>query len=123
LVKVLREKVDQRDFAEADAVNVIGPINKKAAPNHHAQDREVDPVKPADGQGMFLFQPFHDKTSSRVIAAATRPNRRHAAFFILFAFVLWQHIIGPSERPISLPVHCEKGHVSIYVIVTTDTAS
>jgi hypothetical protein len=42
-----------------DLVNVVRPIDQQAAPDHDCQDREVDPVHPADGEGVFGDYLFH----------------------------------------------------------------
>src|ERR1700728_1770096 len=38
---------------QMDLVDVVCPIDEEAAPDHGGQDGEVDPVHPADGEGMF----------------------------------------------------------------------
>jgi hypothetical protein len=58
-VERLREKLDQRGFAPAEAVHVVGPVNPHATPNHQAEYGEVDPVKPADGQRVLFDDDFH----------------------------------------------------------------
>ena len=30
------------------------PVNEQATPDHDGQHRKIDPVKPADGEGMLL---------------------------------------------------------------------
>jgi hypothetical protein len=49
----------QREIADADAIGGVGPIDEDPAPDHERQEREVDPVKPADRQWVLLFQSAH----------------------------------------------------------------
>src|ERR1041385_9144845 len=59
MIKQVREERQQRTVAEADPIYLIGPIDAQAAPYHHAQNRKVDPVEPADRQRMLLLKSFH----------------------------------------------------------------
>jgi hypothetical protein len=52
-VKGLREKGEQDIMTQADLVYIVGPVNQQPAPDHDGEDREVDPVHPADVEGMF----------------------------------------------------------------------
>src|SRR5579863_1680050 len=51
--------MEQRPAAPAHPIFVVGPVNQQTAPNHQRKHRKVNPVKPADRQRMFRFQPFH----------------------------------------------------------------
>ena len=48
VVEPIGEEMDQCEAADADPVNVIGPVDQRSAPDHDHQDWKVDPVKPAD---------------------------------------------------------------------------
>lgn len=54
LVERIGEKFEQGFIAPAQPVHIIGPVNQHTAPDHNTQHREIDPVKPADGEGMLL---------------------------------------------------------------------
>ena len=58
-VKRCGEEGKQDVVSQVDLVDIVGPIDQHAAPDHHGQDREVDPVHPADGEGMFGDNFFH----------------------------------------------------------------
>ena len=58
-VKPLRKKADPGSPEEGDRIYTIGPIDQQPAPGHHRKYREIDPVRPADQQGMFFFDDLH----------------------------------------------------------------
>lgn len=58
-VKGVRKKMEPGFIAGMDPVDVIGPIDQHAAPDHDKKHREVDPVHPSDGEGMFGNDFFH----------------------------------------------------------------
>jgi len=58
-IKPLGEKFEQGLVAKAQFINAIGPVNHQPAPYHHGQYREIDPVKPADGKGVFFGDALH----------------------------------------------------------------
>lgn len=82
LVKRIRKKSQDGFSAPADSVNVIGPVNKKATPNHDRQDREIDPVKPPDCQRVFFYYFFHLLIKSGILHPCTKKT------FIKFGKVL-----------------------------------
>ncbi len=60
VVEPIRKKMHTRvNEPAADAEYIVGPINQHSAPHHKHQNREVDPVEPADGEGMFGLNVFH----------------------------------------------------------------
>jgi hypothetical protein len=52
-VKGIWEKGEDNGVAEVDLVYIVCPVDEHSAPDHDEQDREVDPMHPADGQGML----------------------------------------------------------------------
>src|SRR6266446_2722872 len=64
-IERLRKEFEQRERADADPIHVIGPVNQKAAPDHHRQDRKVDPVKTPNRQCMPGLEFLHTSISSR----------------------------------------------------------
>ncbi len=54
LVEPVREEGDQGPAAPAESVDVVGPVDEEAAPDHHRQERDVDPVHPPDRAGVLL---------------------------------------------------------------------
>src|SRR5580693_99289 len=40
-------------MTQVDLVDVVSPVDQESAPDHDSQDREIDPVHPADSQRMF----------------------------------------------------------------------
>ena len=53
LVKGFREKAEEDGMTQVNLVDVVSPIDQESAPDHDSQDREVDPMHPADRQRMF----------------------------------------------------------------------
>jgi hypothetical protein len=43
----------------SDVIDVVSPINENAAPDHHEQQREIDPVKPPDRYQMLETYLLH----------------------------------------------------------------
>ena len=58
-VKGFRKELKIRSAADPYLINVIGPVYEQAAPYHDTQQREIDPMEPADGKGMFVDYFFH----------------------------------------------------------------
>ena len=66
-VESFRKESEERQGTHAKAVNVIGPVDPKPAPDHQCQQGKVDPMAPADCQGVFqsYLQPLHSDSPSR----------------------------------------------------------
>lgn len=58
-IKRFGEKLKIRSAADPYFIYVIGPINEQAAPYHDTQQRKIDPMEPADGEGMLIDYFFH----------------------------------------------------------------
>ena len=52
-VEGVGKKAEQDGIAEVDLEDVVGPIDEHPAPDHDEEYREVDPMHPADGQGVL----------------------------------------------------------------------
>ena len=61
IVKTFGEKFENRFITPADPVNIIGPVNQHPTPNHDCNHRKINPMKPADRQGMFFDNSLHGK--------------------------------------------------------------
>ena len=72
-VEPVGKEVKQRDAADAHVVDVVGPVDQQAAPDHDGQHREVDPVHPANRSRVFRLQAVHDFSSTAVPGALTYP--------------------------------------------------
>ena len=59
VVERVRKELKQRKSAQADPIDVIGPVDQQSAPDHDREQREVDPVEPANCGWVFGFEPFH----------------------------------------------------------------
>ena len=70
-------------MAEVDLVDVVCPIDQQAAPDHDGEDREIDPVHPADGKGMFRDYLFHFADGNYKERAVSAPFRYHG-FITIF---------------------------------------
>src|SRR5215468_10275888 len=66
IIKRLGEKFNNRFIAKANLVYVIGPIDEQTAPYHYTQYREINPMKPANSQGMFVYNLFHRQSHEKV---------------------------------------------------------
>src|SRR5581483_9137828 len=78
-VEPLREKMEQREAAEADAVGVGSPVNHEAAPDHERQQWEVDPVHPADGAAMLECELLHVGLPASIVNSPLRIRKLRAA--------------------------------------------
>src|SRR5437899_10665765 len=58
-VQPIGEEMDQRRVSQTNTINVVSPIDHQATPNHEKQQREADPVKPADRERMLLLEVVH----------------------------------------------------------------
>jgi hypothetical protein len=58
-IKAFREKAVKNIVAHPDLIDIVGPIDQHPAPDHGKEHREVDPVHPADSQGMLWDDFFH----------------------------------------------------------------
>lgn len=54
-VKPRREEMKQLVAADRYRVNGVGPIDQHPAPDHHREQRKVEPVQPSDGKRMFVL--------------------------------------------------------------------
>ena len=63
-VKRFGKEIDKLLSSNFNCINIVSPINKYTAPDHHCQHRKVDPVKPANGQRMFGDDSLHNKDCS-----------------------------------------------------------
>ena len=43
------------DAKDPDAVNGVCPVDEQTAPDHHRQNREIDPVHPPNSERMLIF--------------------------------------------------------------------
>ena len=64
IVESLREEMKESDVSPANLINIVGPIDQQAAPDHDGQKREVDPVKPANRSRMLRLKLLQCQTSS-----------------------------------------------------------
>src|SRR5262249_35256471 len=78
-VETVGEEVEQRGVADANCVFVVGPIDQKSAPNHDGQERDVEPVHPADGPWVFRRQTVHDSSLAAAISTRRVGARRGRA--------------------------------------------
>ena len=59
LIKGVRKKFENGFVSPTQPIHIICPINKHAAPYHHQQDWEIDPMQPSYRQRMFMDDLFH----------------------------------------------------------------
>src|SRR5271156_4212951 len=65
VVSRVRKEMKQSELAHPGAIHVVRPINQRPAPDHDADQREINPVKPADRRGMFGLDSSHPPMYSR----------------------------------------------------------
>src|SRR6202051_4864165 len=63
VVKTLREKMKEGGVSPAECINIVGPVDEQAAPDHDGQQWKVDPVEPANGGGMLGLDLPHEAIS------------------------------------------------------------
>lgn len=61
IIKRLWEKLYERGVAPPKAVHVVGPVYEQPTPYHNGEDREINPVKPADGKGVLFYNFLHGR--------------------------------------------------------------
>ena len=47
---------------------MVGPVNLHTTPDHDEQHREVDPVKPANRQRVFMNNAFHEEKVVKAVS-------------------------------------------------------
>ena len=60
LIEGFGEELEDDLPAELDLVHIVRPIDQQAAPDHDRQHGKIDPVIPADGEGMLMDDLFHN---------------------------------------------------------------
>ena len=58
LIEWIRKEFKDGGITPTQAIYIIGPVNEESTPDHDAQYREIDPMKPADSEGMFFYDLF-----------------------------------------------------------------
>ena len=53
------EELEKHHSEYLDLIGLVGPIDEQAAPDHDHDEREVDPMKPAQGQRVFFGYVWH----------------------------------------------------------------
>src|SRR5215470_1667490 len=57
MVEALWKEPEQGSSSNTNTIYVVGPVDQQSAPDHCREHREVDPVKPANRERVFFFEP------------------------------------------------------------------
>src|SRR5262249_10814662 len=89
-------------------VDVVGPVDQQAAPDHDGQHRDVDPVHPANGPWVLRLQAIHDfhLRGSRIPQRLGMASSCYFLSSILLPILspILSCILSPILSPILLPI-------------------